>query len=247
MTLQEFFSKHPKVAIAFSGGVDSAYLLSEALKYAKEVGVYFAQTAFQPDFEYEDALLLAEDLGTSLRTVPVDLLQHEEVVSNATERCYHCKKQLFSALLQKAKEDGFSVLCDGRNAGDSVEEKSGAKALEELGILSPLRLAGLSKDQVRGLSYAAGLFTWDKPAYSCLASSVQSLQRIDALSLAKIEAGEDYLRGLGFKDFRVRMVGKVARLEVKAEDLPKLLEHRSDIVKFLLHHFTKVTLDLDCR
>lgn len=247
MNLQEFFTQNPKVAIAFSGGVDSAYLLSEALKYAEKVGVYFAKTAFHPEFEYEDALLLAEDLGASLTLVPVDLLSHEEVVRNTDERCYHCKKQLFSALLQKANADGFPVLCEGGNASDAKNDKSGAKALEELGVLSPLRLAGLSKDQVRGLSYEAGLFTWDKPAYACLATAVQAPQRIDTLSLAKIELAEDFLRGLGFGQFRVRMAAKTVRLEILAADLPKLMEHRKQILDKLLHHFSKVTLDLDCR
>lgn len=247
MTLQEFFTQNPKVAIAFSGGVDSSYLLYAALQHARQVKAYYVKSAFQPRHEFDDAQRLVRELGADLRVLYLDILAHESVTSNPADRCYYCKQQIFTAIIAAAKEDGFSLLCDGSNASDNPADRPGMKALQELSVASPLQLCGLHKSEIRKLSEQAGLFTWDKPAYACLATRIQTLQRIDAPTLTAVESCEDFLFALGLRDFRVRVSGNTARLELRMEDMPALLQHRSDILSHFKQFFERIVLDLETR
>ena len=163
MELNEFFAAHPEVAVAFSGGVDSAYLLYAAKRAAKRVKAYYACSAFQPQFELEDAKRLAAELDVQMQIIPLDVLADAQVAENPKNRCYYCKKRIFGAITAQALRDGFSVLLDGTNASDDADDRPGMRALEELSVLSPLRLCGLTKAQIRALSKEAGLFTWDRP------------------------------------------------------------------------------------
>ena len=164
MELKQFFETYPEAAIAFSGGVDSAYLLYAAIQYGKRVKAYYVKTAFQPQFELEDAFRLAKELGADMQVLEVDILCDFTVTANPADRCYHCKKALFSHILKAAKADGFSVLLDGTNASDEASDRPGMRAISELSVRSPLRECGLTKRQIRQLSKDAGLFTHDKPA-----------------------------------------------------------------------------------
>lgn len=247
MDLRGFFSTYSKVALAFSGGVDSAYLLSEAVDHAKEVRAYYVKTIFQPDFEWEDAQRLAGDLNVDLKVISLDLTGEEKIVSNPSNRCYYCKKKIFSAIQKEAALDGFSLLLDGTNASDQVDDRPGMKVLNELHVLSPLRLCGLTKEEIRHRSREKGLFTWNKPAYACLATRIPSGQRIQAVDLKQTEIAEDYLFQLGFLDFRVRNLDGKAKLELREEDLPRLLDHREDIVEELEKSYQAVYLDLEVR
>lgn len=168
MTLQEFFTEHPKAALGFSGGVDSSYLLYAGIKAGADIRPYFIKTAFQPEFELEDAKRLCAQLGAELYIIELDALANPDVVKNPANRCYYCKTGLFGTLQQRAKADGYTVLLDGTNASDDAGDRPGMKALTEMSVLSPLRLCGLTKAQIREFSREAGLFTWDKPAYACL-------------------------------------------------------------------------------
>lgn len=172
MPLESFFAAHPRVAVAFSGGVDSAYLLYAAKTAGCDAAAYFLKTPFQPRFELEDAQKLAGQLGVPLHIVEYDVLRVPGVAENGPLRCYHCKRALFTRLWEAARADGFEVLCDGTNASDDGVDRPGMKALVELGVRSPLREAGLSSRRSRRLSREAGLFTHDKPAYACLATRV---------------------------------------------------------------------------
>ena len=166
MTLNEFFSLVPKAAVAFSGGTDSAFLLWAAKKCGCDVRAYYVKTAFQPQFELEDARRLASELAVPMAVVEADILAVPEAATNGPQRCYHCKTALFSQLRQAAREDGYTVLLDGTNASDDAGDRPGMRALRELEVRSPLRECGLTKAEVRRLSREAGLFTWDKPAYA---------------------------------------------------------------------------------
>ena len=196
MTLEKFFSQHPKAALAFSGGVDSAYLLWSGLQAGAEVWPYFIKTPFQPQFELEDAYRLCEQLDAELIVLDYDVLDHETVTSNPPDRCYHCKRWMFSKLKRYAASEGFSLVLDGTNASDDAEERPGMKALRELEVRSPLRECGLTKDEIRKLSRRAGLFTWNKPAYACLATRIPSGEPITAEKLQKTEAAERTLSAL---------------------------------------------------
>ena len=247
MTLDEFFKEHPRAAIAFSGGVDSAYLLCAALRAGAEVRAYCVHSAFQPAFERAEAEALARQLGATLRMIPVDVLSDPAVAENGPERCYYCKKRMFTAIAEQAAADGFSLLLDGTNASDDAADRPGMRALRELSVRSPLRECGLTKAEIRRRSRAAGLPTWNKSAYACLATRTPTGTALCAAGLARTERAEDFLAGLGFRDFRVRTVGNGAKLELRASQLPLLLERREEIVQRLREDYDSVLLNLEVR
>ncbi|NLB39450.1 MAG: TIGR00268 family protein, partial [Clostridiales bacterium] len=172
MTLQEFFKDNPRAALGFSGGVDSSYLLWAGRHYGADIRPYFVKTAFQPAFELADAKRLASDVGAEITVIEADILTNPLVCGNAADRCYHCKSTIFGTLASRALQDGYTLLLDGTNASDDANDRPGMRALKELHVRSPLREAGMTKQEVRQLSREAGLFTWDKPAYACLATRV---------------------------------------------------------------------------
>ena len=247
MNLSEFFTENPQVAIAFSGGVDSAYLLYAALQCGAKVRAYYVRSVFQPQFELDDGIRLAKELGADLRILEADVLTPEAVASNPPDRCYHCKKIIFEAIGEAARADGFSVLLDGTNASDEEGDRPGMRALRELSVLSPLRLCGLTKDEIRRLSREAGLFTWDKPAYACLATRIPAGERITEEKLVATEAAESYLSGMGFRDFRVRRIGDIARLQFPVDQIGQAVAHRENIVRELRKYYAAVLRDLEPR
>ena len=247
MEIKDFFEKHPKVAIAFSGGVDSSYLLYAAKQYAKRCTAYYVKSVFQPEFEYRDAKKLADELQVNLCIIEADVLSSEDVKRNPENRCYYCKQLIFSNIKKKALADEYPVILDGTNASDDVNDRPGMKALKELEVRSPLRECGLTKDEVRKLSKEAGLFTWDKPAYACLATRIPANEPIDKDKLEKIEKAEDYLFSLGYTDFRVRTMNGHARLEVPEDQWMKVAEHRKEISEELKKLFKTVSLSLSTR
>ncbi len=247
MTLYDFFKSTPSLALAFSGGVDSAYLLNEALQYGVRVRAYYVKTAFQPQFELDDAKRLAQELNADMRILQLDILGDGTITGNPPNRCYFCKKRLFSAISNAAREDGFHMLIDGTNASDDSSDRPGMKALRELSVYSPLRKCGLTKDEIRRLSRQAGLFTWDKPAYACLATRIPSGEKITAEKLQKTEAAEDFLFSLGFRDFRIRLLDGCARIQVTKKQFPLLLELRTEILAGLNGQYHSVLLDLEAR
>ncbi len=247
MELSDFFKEYPSAAIAFSGGADSAYLLYAAVQSGARVGVYYVKSAFQPQFELEDALRLSNQLKIDMQILTVDILAHDCVADNPPDRCYHCKKAIFTAISQAAVRDGFPVLLDGTNASDEEDDRPGMRALRELSVRSPLRECGLTKSMVRQLSRKAGLFTWDKPAYACLATRIPTGGQITQEKLAATENAENYLFSLGFTDFRVRMQGTAAKLQFPANQLDKLLTHREEILAELKKYYSSVLLDLEVR
>lgn len=247
MELTRFFTEHPKAAIAFSGGVDSAYLLYAAIRAGADVTAYCACTEFQPRFELEDAMALASSLGARLVFLRLSALEDETIVSNPENRCYFCKRRIFSAILKRAASDGYDLLLDGTNASDDLSQRPGSRALAELSVRSPLLEAGLTKAEIRRLSREAGLPTWDKPAYACLATRIPAGEPITREALARTERAESYLSSLGFRDFRVRTRGNGALLQVRQEDLPLVLSRREEIVNTLKSDYVSVTLDLEVR
>ena len=244
MELRDFFQECPKVALGFSGGVDSAYLLYAALDHGAQVRPYFIKTAFQPQFELEDARRLCAQLGVELTVVELDVLQIPGVAENPPDRCYHCKRALFGRLRQQAQADGYTVLIDGTNASDDAGDRPGMRALGELSVRSPLRECGITKAQVRALSKEAGLFTWDKPAYACLATRVPTGEAIAPETLRKVEAAEEALFSLGYSDLRVRVFHGAARLQLPGQQLEQAAKEREAILQALAPWFDMVLLDL---
>ena len=244
MELREFFERHPKCALAFSGGTDSALLLCEARRLGADVKAYFVKGPFQPQFELEDARRLARELGAEMEVIETDVLALPEVAENGPRRCYYCKRAIFSLIFERARRDGYDTVIDGTNASDQVDDRPGMQAIAELGVLSPLRMCGVTKAQVRELSAEAGLFTARKPSYACLATRVPTGTAITREALGKVERGEEALREMGFSDLRLRLEGTGARLELPAAQLPAVVQNRERVLKALLPSFSRVTVDL---
>lgn len=245
--LKDFFKTHPKAAIAFSGGTDSGYLLAAAVRSGADVRPYYIKTAFQPQFELEDALRLTKELGVKPEIITADILNEADVALNRADRCYRCKRFLFSLLKERAVKDGYHLILDGTNASDDADDRPGMKALRELNIQSPLRLCGITKDEVRILSKREGLFTWNKSAYACLATRVPCGTIIKAETLALVERAETNLAKLGFSDFRIRIRGGAALLQVPEAQMEKVLQKKEDIRALLANGFSSVMLDLKAR
>lgn len=247
MTLQEFFTEHSKAALGFSGGVDSSYLLWAAVNAGADIAPYYIQTAFQPAFELEDAQRLCAQIGVKLNVLRLDALADPRVAANPANRCYYCKVGLFGALRARAKADGYDLLLDGTNASDDAGDRPGMKALREMEVRSPLRECGLTKAMIRQESRKAGLFTWDKPAYACLATRVPTGRTITSELLRRVEGAETALFALGFTDFRVRLYDEAARLQLPEGQLAKAVEQRQAIRQALAPWFDVVLLDTQTR
>ena len=247
MTLQEFFTESPKAALGFSGGVDSSYLLWAAVNAGADIAPYYIQTAFQPAFELEDAKRLCEQIGVKLNVIQLDALADPRVAANPANRCYYCQVGLFGALRARAKADGYDLLLDGTNASDDAGDRPGMKALREMEVRSPLRECGLTKAMIRQESRKAGLFTWDKPAYACLATRVPTGRTITPELLRRVEGAETALFALGFTDFRVRLYDDAARLQLPEGQLAKAVEQRQAIRQALAPWFDIVLLDPQTR
>lgn len=248
MDLNQFFRENNKVAVAFSGGVDSSYLLYAAVKAGAQVTAYYVNAAFQPQFELDDAIRLAAEVGAEMKVLEADVLSCEDVVKNPSNRCYYCKQQVFGNIWEAARADGYSVLLDGTNASDDVADRPGMKALKELTVKSPLRECGLTKAMVRELSKEAGLFTWDKPSYACLATRIPAGTMITRETLEITEKAEGFMAAKGYSDFRIRMTTDgSAKIQLKAAQLSKLMAEREEILKELKKYYKAVTLDLEVR
>ena len=247
MTLEQFFQENPRCALGFSGGVDSAYLLYAGVKAGADIRPYFIKTAFQPAFELADAQKLAEGLGVEVTVLELDALADPRVAANPADRCYYCKQNLFRTLKDRAIADGYPVLLDGTNASDEAGDRPGMRALAELSVRSPLRECGLTKAEIRARSREAGLFTWDKPAYACLATRVPAGEAITADLLARVEGAEDALFRLGYTDFRVRVFHGATRLQLPRGQMERAVREAEELRQALKPYFTPILLDLEGR
>lgn len=243
MTIEEFFESNNKIAAAFSGGVDSVYLLYAAVKAGADVTAYCVRSAFQPGFEFEDAVKMAELIGCRLKVIEVDVLADEKVTSNPKNRCYYCKQHIMSAITEAAMSDGYDIVCDGTNASDDADDRPGFKALEEFGIKSPLRECGLTKDDIRKASERAGLPTWNKPAYACLATRIMTGEVITSEKLEVTERAEIILHEMGFRDFRARMRGNNALLQFTESQLAEAFTREEEIAAALSDLYDEVKID----
>ncbi len=234
------------VAVAYSGGTDSAFLLAVARDVLGDrVLALTADSASVPRAEIADARAIAGQLGVRHIILASGELDDPAYRANTPDRCYFCKSHYLTTLLDYAHAHGFAALVDGSNVDDLGDYRPGQQAARERGVRSPLQEAGLTKAEIRALARERGLPNWDKPAAACLASRIPYGTPVTAETLAQIERGEAYLRGLGFRQVRVRHHGAVARLEVEAGDLARAVEHREAIVAALREAgFTYVTLDL---
>ena len=236
-----------KVVLAFSGGVDSTFLLAVLSKDpGRKVVAVTALSPTHPQQEQEAARRLAGMFSAEHREITGDEIHLEGFRTNPPDRCYHCKKHLFSKIEEVRRQEGCEAVLDGSNVDDLSDFRPGLRALEELGVKSPLQEAGLGKSEIRALSQEMGLPTWNKPSLACLASRIPYGTEITEEALTRIDRCEAFLLERVQGSVRVRYHGNLARIEVASPAFPELLTHREAIVGFFKQQgFTYVTLDLE--
>lgn len=236
------------VVAAYSGGVDSTFLVSAI----KDSGIqYLAVTALSPTMpqgDVDSVMEIARELDIHHKIIQSKEMEDENFASNPTNRCYYCKTDLFTRLNEVARNEGFQCVVDGSTTDDQNDYRPGLQAKEQQQVISPMILAGLSKEEIRQLSKVKNLKTWNKPSSPCLSSRITYGERITLDSLRMVGSAEIKLKNLGFSELRVRKQGETARIEVPARDIPRFMDEiiRSDVVNHLRNlGFMYVTLDLE--
>ncbi|MFA5143864.1 MAG: ATP-dependent sacrificial sulfur transferase LarE [Candidatus Omnitrophota bacterium] len=235
------------VVVAYSGGLDSTFLLKAALDVLGRGNVIAvtARSETYPEAEYKEAVKTAKKIGARQEIIHTDEFELENFRTNPVNRCYYCKKELFKKLDGIRRKAGFRYLLDGTNYDDLKDIRYGRKAARELGVKSPLLEAKMTKPDIRRFSKRLGLPTWDKPSFACLASRIPFNSAISREDLRRIDSAEGCLRKLGFKQVRVRVHGNIARLELSGKDILKAVKARWMIAKKLRKlGFVYITLDL---
>ena len=245
--LKKNLKKMMRVAIGFSGGVDSSFLLkvtSDIL--GKNTLAVTIKSPAHPESEIDEAMRMARIMNVKHMIIDLDITEIEEFKENNVNRCYYCKKQIFSKIKELAEKEKIPYILDASNVDDLNDYRPGMRALEELGVLSPLINVKLTKKEIRDLSKQMNLDTWNKPAFACLASRIPYGIGITKTRLMMIENAEDVLRSLSMKQFRVRYHNEMARIEVDKNDFQLVLNHSDKIVKrFKELGFKYITLDIE--
>ncbi len=250
--LKEQLSRYASedVAVAFSGGVDSSLLLKIVCEAARETGkkVYgvFLRTMLHPQGELEEAMQVAQETGAIFHVIEVDELEEADIADNPADRCYRCKRYLFQVMKEEMKLLQVYRILEGTNEDDLHVYRPGIRAVRELGMISPLADAGMTKKEVRRMAAEYGLTVSGKPSAPCLATRFPYGTRITYQEMQRAGEGEVFLKSLGLYNVRLRVHGKIARIETDPQDMSKLIEERDSVIEYLKKlGYTYITLDLE--
>ncbi len=247
--LKKILRQYGSLLVAFSGGVDSSFLLKVAYDLLGEkVIAVTATSSTYPASEYQESLRIAKQIGARHITIQSEELDIEEFAKNPPERCYFCKKELFTKLASIARREGIQYIADGSNADDAYDYRPGMTAAAEFGVVTPLKEAGLTKDDIRQLSKSLGLSTWNKPSLACLSSRFPYGEKITGGKLEIVNEAETFLKSIGFSQVRVRHHETIARIEVPQSEIEKFYDDnlRKKIIQKLKQlGYTYITLDLE--
>ncbi|WP_033426660.1 MULTISPECIES: ATP-dependent sacrificial sulfur transferase LarE [Thermoanaerobacter] len=247
--LKSYIKELGSLAVAYSGGVDSTFLIKVAYDVLGDKALAVtARSSTYPEREFNEAIKYIQEIGARHIAITSEELDVDGFSSNPIDRCYYCKKELFQKVWKVAKENGIDHIADGSNYDDLNDYRPGMKAAQELKVVSPLKFAKLTKKDIRALSKEMGLPTWNKPSFACLASRIPYGQLITREKLSMIDKAENFLIELGFRQLRVRHHGNIARIELGEKDYEKILNR--DLMKKIAAKlkdigFTYVTLDLE--
>lgn len=246
-SLLELLKNYKRIAVAYSAGVDSTLLLKascEALGYDNVLAITVNSGLF-PNKELQESIDFCKEQGINQIVLEVNPIENEEFRKNPVNRCYICKNDMFNRIIETSKMNGFDIVCEGSNVDDLSDYRPGMKAVEELGVISPLKQVGLTKNEIRELSRRYDLPTFNKPSFACLASRIAYGEMITAEKLSMVEKAESLLHDLGLIQFRVRVHKDVARIETEVSDFEKVLNNREMIYQRLNEYgFKYVSLDL---
>lgn len=246
--LKKEIEKLGSVVIAFSGGVDSTFIAKVCLDVLGKDNVLAvtATSRTYPEFEFIQAKKLAEEMELPWMWIKSEELDIKDFRENPPDRCYYCKKELFTRLKDIAFRKGYNFVIDGTNYDDTDDFRPGIKAADKIGVISPLKIAKITKNEIRELSKILGLPTWNKPSFACLASRFPYGETITEEKLIQVDKAENFLRRYNLKQIRVRYHKNIARIEVEASDFQKIIENREEIIEnFKKFGFTYITLDLE--
>lgn len=245
--LEDYLKKLNKVAIAYSGGIDSSFLLYVANKVLPRENVLaiIANGCMVQRKDYNEAILFLKENNFNYKEIPYNPLEIEEFKQNQKQRCYFCKKTLMGKIKKEAIENGFKYILDGKNIDDTKVYRPGNKATEELEIISPLEKVGFTKKDIRVNAKELGIKFWNKPSNSCLATRFPYNTVLSQEDLIRVDKGEEILKALGIQKVRLRVHKDIVRIEVNKEDFNTIIKHKEIVEEIRKLGFKYVTLDLD--